>query len=327
MNSQRVQRAVRGAEIVSPLRHAVRLVHRDEAQRFFVHHLFKARNEVRRLSSRGVVGVLRVLVVVVDETHELLGRDVEHPKLAAQRSLLHGGVRLRRPEKRRELQTALARGVVQMRHLVLHQRDQRADHQRGLAGVQRRDLVAHGLARARAPVHRGVAAGDGRGDDVQLAGAERVVAEELLERCGQGRGERGVDRRGYGRHRGGLRGGLRVRRPRAVARGSGHRRGVHQRQELCVVDVILETHRGGRRRRARTARRCSRATGCACAWVCAVERTWTPNLAPVGSKNKNVGTLSACPPKKQNSGQIRRKFAVFYRVRTDDRGELKNQSF
>ena len=61
--------------------------------------------------------------------------------------------------------------------LVLHQRDERRDHQRRAAEQPRRDLIGERLAGAGRHDADAVAAGQHRVDDLLLAGAERFVAE------------------------------------------------------------------------------------------------------------------------------------------------------
>jgi|SaaInlV_125m_DNA_1040241.scaffolds.fasta_scaffold148431_2 hypothetical protein len=53
------------------------------------------------------------------------------------------------------------------------------------------------------------------------------------------------------------------------------------------------------------------------------EEVVTPNLAPVGSKNKNVGTPPHTPLGLSPELGIKFVRRVQYRVRTDDRGAMK----
>jgi hypothetical protein len=62
--------------------------------------------------------------------------------------------------------------------LVLHQRDQRRDHDPDAVADQRRDLVAQRLAAAGRHQHQRVATADDVADDLLLATPERVVAED-----------------------------------------------------------------------------------------------------------------------------------------------------
>ena len=65
--------------------------------------------------------------------------------------------------------------------LILHERDERRDHQRGSAEQARRDLVGQRLARAGGHDADAVASSQHRRDDRLLAGAETLVAVGLLE--------------------------------------------------------------------------------------------------------------------------------------------------
>jgi hypothetical protein len=70
--------------------------------------------------------------------------------------------------------------------LVAHQRDQRRDHDGERAIDDRRQLVAHRLAGAGRHDGEHVLAGEHGGDDLGLAGAEVVIAEDGFQR-GAGR--------------------------------------------------------------------------------------------------------------------------------------------
>ena len=71
--------------------------------------------------------------------------------------------------------------IGELRHLVLHQGDQRADHQHGAAQNQRRKLVAERLAAAGGHDHGGVVALHQALNDALLHGPERIVAPILLQ--------------------------------------------------------------------------------------------------------------------------------------------------
>ena len=222
----------------------MRLVDGDEADQAVVAHLAQAGEEVRVGGGISVFGF-------EPGADDLLGGDVDDPVLPAQGRGLHARVRLLRAEETRERAGGFfvvgsgscsgTGGVVEVRDLVVHERDERRDHERGLARVQRRELVAQGLAAPRGPVHARVAAGDERRDDLELPRAEVVVAEVRPERRAQGGRERG---------------GARERRAREIGVGGGRGRGgggarrrhgrVHHREELGVVQLILrdlERHR------------------------------------------------------------------------------------
>ena len=147
--------AVVGAEVLAPLRHAVRLVHGDEVDGHGVGELGQAR------------------------AGEALGRHIEQTDLPGRRTgegigLLGGAER-----------GVDARGgdasLFQARHLVFHERDEGRHHKREAGQHERGDLVDDGLARARGHDAQHVAALEHRGHQVALVGAEVVVAEALLE--------------------------------------------------------------------------------------------------------------------------------------------------
>ena len=66
--------------------------------------------------------------------------------------------------------------------LVAHQRDQRRNDERQLAGEQCRQLEAERLAAPGRHDREDVLAGEHRGDDFRLAVAETVIAEDALQR-------------------------------------------------------------------------------------------------------------------------------------------------
>ena len=96
-----------------------------------------------------------------------LGRGVQQRDLAAQHALLHRVGLLARQRGIEE--RGLHAGLVQRADLVVHQRDQRRDHDRhavaGALARDGRDLVAQRLAAAGGHQHQRVAAGDDMVDD------------------------------------------------------------------------------------------------------------------------------------------------------------------
>ncbi len=117
------QKEVIGAEVVTPLRDAVRLVDHEQPDPYLPDELCEPR--------RG----------------KALGRDIEQPDLSGRRPgqrLTVGGPALLRVD---ELDPS-GRDLAQRGHLVLHQRDERRDHEREVVAHQRRKLVAQRLARA-----------------------------------------------------------------------------------------------------------------------------------------------------------------------------------
>ena len=199
-----VEGTIRRAEIVTPLRQTVRLVDGDEAE--FAASIISRRRE-RKYEDAGSPPK-PYLVLVAARADELLGGDVDDAIVAAEGGGLDGGVALLRAEETGEGRgvDGGARGVVEVDHLVLHERDEGGHHEGGAAGVQRGHLVTQRLAAARGPVHARVATGDGGGDHLELAAAEVLVAEVLgqgaakrvrqIARHGSARRRRELGRRG-----------------------------------------------------------------------------------------------------------------------------------
>ena len=139
------------AEVVPPLRDAVRLV--DHEQRHP-----RARE---RLAEPGVT--------------QALGRHVRHARAAA-REALEGGVLVARRERGVEphhLEPELGQLVV----LILHQRDERRDDQRDAVELEGGELVAERLAAAGRHDRQRIDAGDHVADGQALAGTEVADAE------------------------------------------------------------------------------------------------------------------------------------------------------
>jgi len=147
------------AEIVAPLRHAVRLVDRKQRQPRRCAQALQLREEARH--------------------QQPLRRDVQQIVLAGGEAALD---RSRRFGRQRRIQERRAdAGLAQRRHLVLHQRDQRRDDDAGAVAQQRRNLIAQRLAAAGRHQHQAVAARSHVGDDVLLRPAEGGVAEHILQ--------------------------------------------------------------------------------------------------------------------------------------------------
>ena len=152
------------AEIVAPLRDAMRLVDGEE----------------RRTRLRQKIEAAR--------RHQPLGRDVDEIEIAG----AHRPLDVRRfagIEARIEIGRAHA-DLAQRIDLVLHQRDQRRDHDAEARPQQRRDLIAQRLAAAGRHQHQRIAARRHMRDDLGLLAAEFGIAEGLAQQR-----ER---RRGYG---------------------------------------------------------------------------------------------------------------------------------
>ena len=148
-------------EILSPLRNAVRLVHRHHGNR----HAPREIEEKRR--------------------GQAFGRDIEQLVLAASGEVQriahflegHGAVDAGRRDT----------GFVQCADLILHQRNQRRHDKRQSGQGERRDLIADGLARAGRHDAEGVPSGENCLHQLVLTRAEAVVAEVLFENflCGR----------------------------------------------------------------------------------------------------------------------------------------------
>ena len=147
---------VRRAEVLAPLRHAVRLVHGDERDGGLARELEEAR----------VGQPLR------GHVHDLVR--------ARQRAAQHGGLLAGR-ERGVEVGAAHAR-VKERAHLIAHERHERAHHEREALHHDAGHLVAHRFAGARGHDRQRVAAGEDRLHHTLLPGPERVVAEMVLER-------------------------------------------------------------------------------------------------------------------------------------------------
>ncbi len=151
------------SEVVTPLRHAVRLVDGDERDRELVEQRQAALGE------------------------QALRRHVQEVELAAARAALDG-LHLRPVERGVEELGAHA-GFLQRRHLVLHERNERRHHDGRAGEHERRHLVAHRLAAARGHEHQRVPAAGHVRHDLRLRAAEGVVAENVFEHalgaCGQ----------------------------------------------------------------------------------------------------------------------------------------------
>ena len=152
------EREVVGAEVVAPLRDAVRLVDREQGDAAALEEPL------------GGLGV------------EPLGRDVEQVELAGQVGALDLG------PLGRLLAGVQVGGAHAVAHegvdLVVHERDERRHHHARALAQQRRDLVAEALAATGRHEHDGVAATRDLRDDLGLLAAEGVVAEDGVQRLG-----------------------------------------------------------------------------------------------------------------------------------------------
>ena len=154
---QHRQLQVFGAEVVAPLRDAVRLV--DGEQR-----------DGERIEQRQPAF-----------GDQPLRRHVEQVELTGAGALLH---RLRLAPVQAGVQERGAHArLAQRGHLVLHQRDQRRDHHADAGTQQRRDLVAQGFAAAGGHEHQRIAAGGHVFDDGGLLSAKGGIAEDVAQQA------------------------------------------------------------------------------------------------------------------------------------------------
>ncbi len=158
--AQHAELQVLGAEIVAPLRHAVRLVDREQRDLDALELRQRARLQ------------------------QALGRDVEEIQLAGGERAL-GLAALGLAQCRVEAGGGHA-VVAQRLDLVAHQRDQRRDHHRGAGAQQRGHLVAQRLAAAGGHEHQRVAPGEHGVDDGALLAAEVVEAEHPAQEVERG---------------------------------------------------------------------------------------------------------------------------------------------
>ncbi|MNF79222.1 hypothetical protein D3C84_614300 [compost metagenome] len=144
-----------GAEVVAPLRHAVRLVDGEQGDRQALQEGQHAR------------------------LHQALGGQVEQLDLAAAQALGDLALLLRRLRRiqRHRRHTQLVEGG----DLIVHQRDQRRHHHRHTIAQQRRHLEAQRLAAAGGHQHQGVAPLAQTLDDARLIAAKSVVTEYVFE--------------------------------------------------------------------------------------------------------------------------------------------------
>ena len=143
------------AEIVPPLRHAMRLVDREQ----------------------GDVGAAEQAEAA--RRHQPLRRDIEQVEIAGQQPRLDGVgflIGQRRIQHRR-----LDAGLEQAGDLVAHQRDQRRDHDAAALSQQRRQLIAQRLAAAGRHQHQAIAAAGDVPHDLFLRAAKAGQAEHVIQ--------------------------------------------------------------------------------------------------------------------------------------------------
>ena len=149
------------AEVMAPLRHAVRLVDGEQRQ------LRQALQEIQHA-----------------RLHQALGRQVEELDLAAADALgnaalllgAQGGVERHRGHAE----------FVEGGDLVVHQRDQRRDDHRQPLAQQTRHLIAQRLAAAGGHQYQGIATTGHAIDDRRLVAPKGVVTEDIFENAQRG---------------------------------------------------------------------------------------------------------------------------------------------
>ena len=151
---ERLDAEVAGAEVLPPLADAVGLVHRHHADLPLLREPLETRH-------------LQPLRGHVDDLIPALPRTAEH-----QGFLVVGQAVVQ--ERRRHT------GLHQRPHLILHQADQRRDHDGDARQQQRGHLVADGLARTGGHHGQNVLPGQQPGDDLLLTGAEAIIAEHFF---------------------------------------------------------------------------------------------------------------------------------------------------
>ena len=149
------ERRVFGAEVVTPLRDAMRLVDRQQ---------------------RHVCALEQVKRVALEQAFR---RDIDETQFAAPDPLEDGAV-LRRIVCRVQARRRDAVGA-ELRHLIAHQRDQRRYHDGEPIANQRRQLIAERLAAAGRHDRKHVAAVEDGGDDFGLTRPECRKAEDRLK--------------------------------------------------------------------------------------------------------------------------------------------------
>jgi len=156
---QHGQRAVLGAEVVAPLRDAMRLVDGEQGQPGRFLNLFQQGKEAgHQQAFRG---------------------DIEQVELAAQQAALHlaCGIGADAGIEEGRLHAELGERI----HLILHQRDQRRHHDARARPQQRGNLVAQRFAAAGRHQHQRVAARRDMLDDGLLFAAKGGIAEDIAQ--------------------------------------------------------------------------------------------------------------------------------------------------
>eukprot|EP00968_Pinguiococcus_pyrenoidosus_P020067 scaffold2277_cov256-Pinguiococcus_pyrenoidosus.AAC.4 len=146
-----------GPEVVAPFAHAVRLVDRKERDALL---------RVERLQARHG-----------GASTELLWAQIHNLERALKGLLFLGAVFLPASQEGGHLHHSFTDDLVELVHLIPHERNQGRHDDRDPAKMQRWQLVAQGLAASRGPEHRSVAAFRDRPDDGLLPGSEVLKAK------------------------------------------------------------------------------------------------------------------------------------------------------
>ena len=144
-----------GAEVVAPLRHAMRLVDREQGD-------FRAAEQCQAARCQ-----------------QSFRRDIKQVEIARQQPLLDRGRFL--IGQRGIQDRCLDAGFQQAGDLVAHQRDQRRDHDAAALAQQRRQLIAERLAAAGRHQHQAIAAIGDMPDDLFLRAAKARQAEHGIQ--------------------------------------------------------------------------------------------------------------------------------------------------
>ena len=151
---ERLDAEVAGAEVLPPLADAVGLVHRHHADLPLLRKPLETRH-------------LQPLRSHIDDLIPPLPGAAEHQGLLVVRQTV-------------VQESCRHTGLYQRPHLILHQADQRRDHDGDAWQQQRGHLVADGLARTGGHHGQNVLPGQQPGDDLFLTGAEAIIAEHFF---------------------------------------------------------------------------------------------------------------------------------------------------
>ena len=159
------EREIGGTEVVAPLADAVRLV--DDEER----HAYRLKQPQKSV------------------VFEFFGRRIDDANVARGNALA-GACFLIFGERRVERDDVGDSALAQHVELILHQRDQRADDDRGAFEQERRQLIGEALARSGRENGKRILASEDARNDLFLAGVKAGEAKLLLKRCAQIHGYR-----------------------------------------------------------------------------------------------------------------------------------------